>query len=215
MASAKNWRTMRTPGVIDVFRVPKPGASFYQFAGLPGHPPGHHSRLLVGQRSPAGRELLFATNCDRLELSVNGSPLALITPDRATYPALAYPPALADLTGANAAAGTAPDAGLPDLRIDGYVTRRWSPRAHDRLHQRRPAPTDRSRRRDHRRRLDTTAITVRVADAYGNRRPGIAGDVTFTLTGPGTLIAANPLPLAALGGVGGGFIRSQPGQTGR
>ena len=32
---------------------------------------------------------------------------------------------------------------------------------------------------------------------------------------PATLIAANPFPLAALGGVGGGFIRSQPGKTGR
>lgn len=61
---------------------------------------------------------------------------------------------------------------------------------------------------------DATAFTVRATDAYGNRRPGVAGDVTLTLTGPGTLIAANPLPLATLGGVAGGFIRSQPGQAG-
>jgi hypothetical protein len=62
---------------------------------------------------------------------------------------------------------------------------------------------------------DATAVTVRVTDAYGNHRPGAAGDVTLTLTGAATLIADNPFPLAALGGVGGGFIRSLPGKTGR
>jgi beta-galactosidase len=62
---------------------------------------------------------------------------------------------------------------------------------------------------------DATALTIRVTDAYGNHRPGTAGDVALTLTGPATLIAANPFPLAALGGVGGGFIRSRPGATGR
>ena len=30
VAAAKNWNSMRTPGVLDVFRVPKPGASIYQ-----------------------------------------------------------------------------------------------------------------------------------------------------------------------------------------
>ena len=59
---------------------------------------------------------------------------------------------------------------------------------------------------------DATAVTVRVTDAYGNHRPGTTGDVTLTLTGPATLIATNPFPLAALGGVGGGFIRSKAGQ---
>jgi hypothetical protein len=61
----------------------------------------------------------------------------------------------------------------------------------------------------------SAAVMVGATDAYGNRRPGIVGDVTLAHTGPGTLIAANPLPLATLGGVVGGFIRSQPGKTGR
>jgi hypothetical protein len=62
---------------------------------------------------------------------------------------------------------------------------------------------------------DATAVSVRVTDAYGNHRPGTAGGVALTLAGPATLIAANPFPLAALGGVGGGFIRSRPGTAGR
>jgi len=62
---------------------------------------------------------------------------------------------------------------------------------------------------------DATAVTIRVTDAYGNHRPGVAGDVALTLTGPGTLIAANPFPLGGNGGVGGGFIRSRAGEPGR
>lgn len=44
-----------------------------------------------------------------------------------TFAALRYPLAFADLAGANAAAGSAAGAGLPELRIDGYVGRSWSP----------------------------------------------------------------------------------------
>ena len=62
---------------------------------------------------------------------------------------------------------------------------------------------------------DATALTIRATDAYGNHRPGTAGDVALALAGPATLIAANPFPLAALGGVGGGFIRSRAGESGR
>ena len=92
--------------------------------------------------SPPGANAMFATNCDRLELSVDGRPWLTVTPD-------------------------------------------------------------------------ATAFTVRVTDAYGNHRPGTAGGVALTVAGPATLIAANPFPLAALGGVGGGFIRSRAGQAGR
>jgi len=38
-AAAKNWRTMRTPAVVDVFRVPKPGASIYQSQVAPAIQP--------------------------------------------------------------------------------------------------------------------------------------------------------------------------------
>jgi hypothetical protein len=52
------------------------------------------------------------------------------------------------------------------------------------------------------------------ADTIDYLQPaGIYRDVTLQVV-PGTLIAANPLPLATLGGVAGGFIRSEPGKTG-
>ncbi|MEA2197862.1 MAG: beta-galactosidase, partial [Solirubrobacteraceae bacterium] len=61
---------------------------------------------------------------------------------------------------------------------------------------------------------DMTRVTFRALDAYGNQRPYPSGDVTLTVTGPGTLIGDNPFPFATYGGVGGAFIRSQAGRTG-
>jgi beta-galactosidase len=221
VAAGKNWRTMRTPGVADVFRVPKPGASIYQSQVTPAVRPVIIPVFCWDNATPPGANSMIATNCDRLELSVNGTPWLSVTPDGKTFAALRYPPAFADLAGANAAAGTAPAAGLPDLpdlpdlQIDGYVAaklvatvRMTADTSRDRLSL---TAADAAITADG---SDATAITVRATDAYGNRRPGIAGDVTLTLTGPGTLIADSPLPLATLGGVAGGFIRSQPGRTG-
>jgi beta-galactosidase len=111
--------------------------------------------------SPPGANSMIATNCDWLELSVNGRPW--LTAD----------------TGRDKLS-----LALADAEIAGDGS-------------------------------DATAVTVRVTDAYGNHRPGTAGGVALTLAGPATLIAANPFPLAALGGVGGGFIRSRPGTAGR
>ena len=209
VAAAKNWRTMRTPGVMDVFRVPKPGASFYQSQVSPATRPVIIPAFWWDNAARPGVNSMFATNCDRLELSVNGVRWLSVTPDRATFGALRYPPAFANLTRENARAG------LPDLQIDGYVeaklvatVRMTADTRRDKLQL---TAADSAITADG---SDATAITVRVTDAYGNHRPGTAGDVTFTLTGPGTLIAANPLPLATLGGVGGGFIRSQPGRAG-
>ena len=214
--AAKNWNSMRTPGVLDVFRVPKPGASIYQAQITPADRPVVIACFWWDNASPPGANSMFATNCDRLELIVNGTPWQSVTPDAEGFGALRYPPAFADLTGAAAAAGLPAGAGLPDLRIDGYVGTRpvatlqmTADTSRDKLSL---SLADTEIAADG---SDATAITVRVTDAYGNHRPGTAGDVALTLAGPATLIAANPFPLAAVGGVGGGFIRSQPGRTGR
>ena len=63
---------------------------------------------------------MFATNCDRLELSVNGRAWLTVVPDAAGFGALRYPPAFADLSGASAAAGTLQrPAGPADRRLRG------------------------------------------------------------------------------------------------
>jgi beta-galactosidase len=61
---------------------------------------------------------------------------------------------------------------------------------------------------------DTTRVTFRALDAYGNQRPHVTGDVTVLLAGPASLVGDNPFPFGDYGGVGGAFARSRPGQPG-
>ncbi len=89
----KNWNTLRTPGVIDTFRVPKPGAAIYQSQADPA------TRAVIvpvffwdSRSAPAGPGpgSMFATNCDRLEVFAGGICLATATPDRQRFGHLAH-----------------------------------------------------------------------------------------------------------------------------
>ena len=207
------WRALKTPGVLDTFRAAKPGAAFYRsqldprvrpvilpaffWDFGPGAPPGG-----------PGPHAMIATNCDRLEIYVGGRHVATGTPDRQNLGRLAYPPVFADLT--------TDGSGLPELRIDGYlggrlvasVVRCRPTRPRDRLAL---AADDRSIQADG---TDTTRLTFRALDAYGNQRRRVTGEVSLSLTGPATLVGDNPFDLGAYGGVGGAFVRSQPGRAG-
>jgi beta-galactosidase len=211
----KIWHTLKTPGVIDTFRVPKPAAAFYRSQVSPAVRPVILPMFFwdFGPRSPAtgpGAGSIIATNCNRLELYVGRKHFATGTPDRGGYGHLAYPLVFADLTVPRSRRPA-----LPDLRIDGYVDGRLvaslrmsADTARDRL-----ALTldDTSIQADG---TDTTRVTFRALDAYGNQRPYVTGDVTLSLAGPATLIAENPFAFGTYGGVGGAFIRSQPGRSG-
>jgi beta-galactosidase len=105
--------------------------------------------------------------------------------------------------------------GRPELRIDGYVggrlaasVRMSADPSRDRLAL---AADDRSIQADG---TDTTRVTFLAVDAYGNQRPRAAGDVRLSLTGPAVLIGDNPFSFGAYGGVGGAFVRSEPGRAG-
>jgi beta-galactosidase len=206
------WDTLKTPGVIDTFRVPKPGAAFYQSQVSPQLRP-----LILpvfcwdfGAGSPPhgpGANAMIATNCDRLEIYVNGEHFATGLPDTGRFGSLAYPPVFADLT--------VDGSRLPELRIDGYVGQQRVASA------RMSADTARDQlalTADHGSiegdGTDTTRVTFRALDAYGNQRPHVTGDVTLSLTGPARLIGDNPFNFGRYGGVGGAFVRSEPGQDG-
>ena len=207
----KCWRTLRTPGVIDTFRVPKPGAAIYQAQADPATRPVIVPVFFWDSRAaPAGPgpDSMFATNCSRLEIFAGGAHLATATPDRRRFGHLACPPAFADLT--------VPGRTLPDLRVDGYAGTRLAAVLHmsadtsrDRLQL---TADDTAITADG---SDATRITFRATDAYGNHRPGATGKVTLTLTGPATLIGQNPFAFGSYGGIGGAFIRSLPGETGQ
>ena len=206
------WDNLKTPGVVDIFRVPKPGAAFYQSQLSPQVQP-----LILpvffwdfGAASPPhgpGADAMIATNCDRLEIYVNGEHFATGRPDTDRFGSLAYPPAFADLI--------VDGSGLPELRIDGYA----GPRRVASV--RMSADTSRDRlvlTADHGSihgdGSDTTRVTFRALDAYGHQRPYVTGEVSLSLTGPARLIGDNPFAFGHYGGVGGAFVRSEPAQAG-
>ena len=201
----RNWRAMKTPGVVDVFRVPKPGAAVYRTqagASAAAAGPVILPAFFWDDRTPPGAAAMLATNCDRLEIYLDGEHHATATPETATFGNLGHPPAFADLTVAGGA--------LPDLRVDGYTAGDAKPAA-TLLMTARTSRDDAAITGDG---SDATRITFRAADAYGNHRPGTAGDVTLSVSGPAVLVGTNPFPFGESGGVGGAFLRSVPGKTG-
>ncbi len=206
------WHNVKWPGVLDTFRVAKPGAAFYRSQVDPRVRPVILPVFFwdFGSGSPTGGPgpgTMIATNCDRLELYLAGRHFTTGTPDRQAFGSLAYPPVLVDLT----VAGTS----LPDLRVDGYIGQTLvssllmsSNPALDQLVLSVEDPTIQGDG------IDATRLTFRALDAYGNQRPYPSGDVRLTVAGPATLIGQNPFAFATFGGVGGAFIRSQPGRTG-
>jgi beta-galactosidase len=207
------WRHLKTPGVVDTFRVPKAGAAFYRSQVSPEVHPVILPMFFwdAGPGSPArgpGPGSMIATNCDWLALYVDGTYFTTAYPDNRTYGYLAFPPSFVDLT--------LDGPGRPELRIDGYVNRQLAASvrmsadtARDRLVL---TADDTSIEADG---SDMTRLTFRALDAYGNQRPYVTGDVTLSLAGPATLISQNPFAFATYGGVGGAFVRSEPGRTGR
>ena len=206
------WHNVKWPGVLDTFRVPKPGAAFYRSQVDPAVTPVILPVFFwdFGPGSPAsgpGAGTMIATNCDRLEIFVGGQHFATGTPDRQDFAHLPHPPVIVDLT----VDGT----GSPELRVDGFLGTQHvatlqmsSDTRQDRLVL---TVDDTSIAGDGN---DMTRFTFRALDAFGNQRPNVTGDVTLALSGPATMIAENPFAFATYGGVGGGFIRSKPGTAG-
>jgi beta-galactosidase len=198
----KNWNSVRTPGVLDVFRVPKPGAAIYQSQVSPDR--GVVIVPAFCWPEGAGVDRMIATNCDRLEIYLDKRQHAIVRPDRERFSGLAYPPAFVDLP-----------AGQAELRIYGYLGDRLaatlSMSAETSADTLELTVDDDQITGDG---SDATRITFRATDAYGNHRAGVTGDVTLSISGPGTLICQNPFSFAEFGGVGGGFVRSLPSQTG-
>ena len=97
------WDRVKWPGVVDTFRVLKPGAACY------GSQVDPQLRPVVvplfcwdfGPGSPAGGPgpgAMIATNCDRLEIYVGGQHVATGRPDPGRFANLAHPPVFVDLT---------------------------------------------------------------------------------------------------------------------
>ncbi|MDQ6807317.1 MAG: beta-galactosidase [Actinomycetota bacterium] len=206
------WQNLKWGGVLDTFRVPKPGATFYRSQVDPAVTPVILPAFYwdFGPSSPVGgpgANAMIATNCQALQINLNGQLLLTGTPDITNYGSVAYPPVFVDLT----VDGTT----LPTLRIDGYIAGKLvtslsmsSNPATDHLGV---VLEDPSIVADG---IDATRFTFRALDAYGNQRPYVSGRVALSLKGPAQLVAQNPFDFAGYGGVGGAHIRSLAGRTG-
>ena len=203
---------VKNPGVADVFRIPKLGASFYQSQVSPAVRPVIIPNFYwdFGPASPRGpgNDVAIFSNCDRLELFLDGKHHSTLQPDRKNYPNLKYSPFFAslDLEGAS----------HPELRIDGYVA--------DRLALSRSFSADAGKDQfmvtvddpaivgDG---VDATRLVFQVVDKFGAPRLLAGGDVTFELTGPGVLVGDNSFSLTESGGAGAIWIKASSASSGR
>jgi beta-galactosidase len=143
-----------------------------------------------------------------LEIYVNGALVQTATPDTADYGNLPYPPVVVDLT--------VDGSTLPQLTVVGYVGGRpvttlqmAGDPAGDHLAV---GLEDATILGDG---ADSTRLTFRAVDAFGNQRPYPAGNVTLAQTGSAAeIVGQNPFAFATYGGVGSVFLRSYPGRTG-
>jgi beta-galactosidase len=206
-----SYRGVKYPGVADVFRVPKLGASFYQAQVSAKVRPVIIPNFYwdFGPETPhgPGGNCAIFSNCDRLEIFVDGKRFAVAQPDRAGFPHLQYPPFFCDLTLDGIA--------TPELRIDGYTG--------DKVALSKSFSSDRSKDRfllaaDDRELIgdgsDATRLVFQTADRFGNMRAFAGGEVAFEITGPGVAVGDNPFQLTDSGGVGAIWIKTLPKSSG-
>jgi beta-galactosidase len=211
-AGGNVYRGVKYTGVVDLFRLAKPGAAIYQAQVDPRIRPVIAPAFYwdFGRVSPVTSlpAAMICANLDRLEVYVGGSHFASVTPDGGEYGALAYPPSFVDFRGVDGSS-------LPDLRIDGYlgpdlVASRSlaSDPSFDTLWL---AADDDEIDGDG---VDATRVAFRAVDRYGAPRPFVTGQLELDVSGPAVLVGDNPFDFAAAGGAGAVWIRSRPGSAG-
>ncbi len=206
------YHAVKYTGVVDLFRVPKPGAAIYQAQVDPRIRPVIAPAFYwdFGPASPVTSlaTAMICANLDRLVLYIDGTHYATVTPDTEGYPHLPHPPSFVNFSQVDAAA-------LPELRIDGYL---GDELVASRTFSSDPATDQLSISADDCKLVadgvDTTRVVFRAVDKFGAPRPYVAGQVDLTVDGPATLIGDNPFAFGEAGGVGAVWVRTLPGSAG-
>jgi beta-galactosidase len=207
-----SWNGVKCPGVVDIFRLPKLGASFYQSQIDPKSRPVILPNFYwdFGASTPhgPGKNAAIFSNCERLEIYLDGKQLAALQPDRAKYPHLRYPPFFCDLEIENAS--------KPELRIDGYIGKKWilsksfsSDPTQDQFFLR---ADDAELVADG---IDVTRLCFGVADKFGAPRAFAGGEVSFQVEGPVVIIGDNPFSLVDAGGLAAVWIKTVQADSGQ
>ena len=205
------YKGVKYPGVADLFRIPKLGAAFYQSQISPQiRPviqPNFYWDFDQTDSIISGKSYSIFSNCDHLELFIDGKYYNTIYPDSNLFPHLKYPPSFA---------GFLVDGSThPELRIDGYVNGEMvlsklysSDTTQDQLYF---EADDTELLGDG---ADATRLVVKVTDKYGSQRLHSTGDITFGISGAGTLVGDNPFPLSDNGGAGAVWVKSSANNYG-
>lgn len=202
------YQGVKYTGVIDLFRVPKPGAAIYQAQVDP------HTRPVIqpafywdfGPTSPVTslRGAMICANLDRLEIFVGSVHFATATPDTTNYGHLRYPPSFVDFSTVNGSSH-------PELRIDGYL---GGAKVTSRSFSADPSGDVLSLRADDAELfgdgVDATRVVFRALDKYGAPRPYVGGQVLLSVDGPAMLVGDNPFAFGDAGGVGAVWVRTLP-----
>ncbi|MBI1277125.1 MAG: hypothetical protein GC179_03260 [Anaerolineaceae bacterium] len=194
-------------GVMDMFRLPKYAAYFYESQISPEVRPVLRAATIwsMGDRSTGGNDpLTVFSNCDEIELFVGRDLIGRYQPDRAQFPNLAHPPFT--VPGLNL--WLTWGGKLPYLHIVGYYKGEkvaeqkidCSPLPEKLL----LLPDDCELNADG---ADMTRLVFKIVDQYGNRLPYAIKVIEFEIEGPAELIGDNPFPL--VGGQAAFYVRAK------
>jgi beta-galactosidase len=205
---------MKWPGVLDTFRVPKPGAAIYRSQVPPSTEvvlePAFYWYFGEGCPLTDLAEAMICSNCEEVRVSLDGEERNRLRPDRDRFGNLEWPPFFLPLAGL-----LRPGCERSDLGLDGYiggqlvVRRRLSADvAHDRLSL---EADDTEIVADG---VDATRVVARVVDRFGWTRPRAQGEVEMSLEGPGEFVGEGRFSLEDGGPVRAVWVSGRAGEPG-
>lgn len=194
-------------GVMDIFRLPKYAAYFYESQISPEVRPVLRAATIwsMGDRSGGGNDpLTIFSNCDEIDVYIGDSHFGRFQPDRAAFPNLLHPP----FTVPGMQLWLTWGGKLPFLHVVGYYK---GQKVAEQNIDCSPLPQklvlaadDTVLNADG---ADMTRLVFKIVDQYGNRLPYAINVINFTIDGPAELVGDNPFPL--VGGQAALYVRAK------
>lgn len=202
-AQGRRGHSLKTPGVVDIFRIPKPAAALYRAQRSPADEVVLDAAFAWEAVTTGAGPLLLASNCEELLVAVDGGQPIRLLPDRARFPRTPHPPFVFP----------APATAAVELHVRGRI----SGRDVAELRLTRDTSLDRlvvSVDDDEivGDGVDSTRVQFHVSDPFGNLRSTSAGAVRIDVGGPADVIG--PAVLDLPGSAGAVWVRSRPGADG-
>lgn len=201
-ALGRRGHALKTPGVLDIFRIPKPAAALYRAQRSPQERIVLDAAFAWDDDVHDTEPLRFASNCEELLVAVDDGEPARVLPDRGSFPRTPHPFFVLE----RPVAGT-------ELHVRGRIGGRDVAE----LHMTRDSSGDRLQVQVDDTRIDgdgvdSTRVAFQVTDGFGNLRATAAGAVSVQVAGPGVLIGPGLLDVPA--SAGAVWVRSVPGAEG-